>query len=107
MCAIFLIEKASVPISITLAFIAGVAATLQAGISGQLAKELNDGIMAALVSNIGGTIFTALFLLNPHVRKQAKKLFKAVISENFAKWQLLGGVAGAVYISTASSTVSI
>ena len=107
MCAIFLIEKASVPISITLAFIAGVAATLQAGISGQLAKELNDGIMAALVSNIGGTIFTALFLLNPNVRKQAKKLFKAVISENFAKWQLLGGVAGAVYISTASSTVSI
>jgi transporter family-2 protein len=106
-CAIFLIEKASVPISITLAFIAGVAATLQAGISGQLAKELNDGIMAALVSNIGGTIFTALFLLNPNVRKQAKKLFKAVISGNFAKWQLLGGVAGAVYISTASSTVSI
>lgn len=107
MCAIFLIEKASVPISITLAFIAGVAATLQAGISGQLAKELNDGIMAALVSNIGGTIFTALFLLNPNVRKQAKKLFKAVVSGNFAKWQLLGGVAGAVYISTASSTVSI
>jgi transporter family-2 protein len=106
-CAIFLIEKASVPISITLAFIAGVAATLQAGISGQLAKELNDGIMAALVSNIGGTIFTALFLLNPNVRKQAKKLFKAVVSGNFAKWQLLGGVAGAVYISTASSTVSI
>jgi transporter family-2 protein len=60
-----------------------------------------------LVSNIGGTIFTALFLLNPNVRKQAKKLFKAVISGNFAKWQLLGGVAGAVYISTASSTVSI
>jgi transporter family-2 protein len=90
-----------------LAFIAGVAATLQAGISGQLAKELNDGIMAALVSNIGGTIFTALFLLNPNVRKQAKKLFKAVVSGNFAKWQLLGGVAGAVYISTASSTVSI
>lgn len=107
MCAIFLIEKASVPISITLAFIAGVAATLQAGISGQLAKDLNDGIMAALVSNIGGTIFTALFLLNPNVRKQAKKLFKAVVSGNFAKWQLLGGVAGAVYISTASSTVSI
>lgn len=107
MCAIFLIEKESVPISITLAFIAGVAATLQAGISGQLAKELNDGIMAALVSNIGGTIFTALFLLNPNVRKQAMKLFKAVVSGNFAKWQLLGGVAGAVYISTASSTVSI
>jgi transporter family-2 protein len=106
-CAIFLIEKASVPISITLAFIAGVAATLQAGISGQLAKELNDGIMAALVSNIGGTIFTALFLLNPNVRKQAMKLFKAVVSGNFAKWQLLGGVAGAVYISIASSTVSI
>ena len=107
MCVIFLIEKASVPISITLAFIAGVAATLQAGISGQLANELNDGIMAALISNIGGTIFTGLFLLNPNVRKQAKKLFKAVVSGNFAKWQLLGGVAGAVYISTASSTVSI
>lgn len=107
MCAIFLIEKASVPVSIILAFIAGVAATLQAGISGQLAKELNDGIMAALISNIGGTIFTGLFLLNPNVRRQAKKLFKAVISGNFAKWQLLGGVAGAVYISTASSTVSI
>ena len=90
-----------------MAFIAGVAATLQAGISGQLAKELNDGIMAAMVSNIGGAIFTALFLLNPNVRQQAKKLFKAVISGDFAKWQLLGGVAGAVYISTASSTVSI
>jgi transporter family-2 protein len=104
---IFLIEKASVPISIILAFIAGVAATLQAGISGQLAHELNDGIMAALISNIGGTIFTGLFLLNPEVRKKGKKLFKDVISGKFAKWQLLGGVAGAIYISTASSTVSI
>jgi transporter family-2 protein len=80
---------------------------LQAGISGQLAHELNDGIMAALISNIGGTIFTGLFLLNPEVRKKGKKLFKDVISGKFAKWQLLGGVAGAIYISTASSTVSI
>lgn len=80
---------------------------MQAGISGQLAHELNDGIMAALISNIGGTIFTGLFLLNPEVRKKCKKLFQEVISGKFAKWQLLGGVAGAIYISTASSTVSI
>jgi transporter family-2 protein len=63
--------------------------------------------MAALISNIGGTIFTGLFLLNPEVRKKGKKLFKDVISGKFAKWQLLGGVSGAIYISTASSTVSI
>ena len=69
MSDIFLIEKASVPISIILAFVAGIAATLQAGVSGQLARELNDGIMAALISNIGGTLFTGLFLLNPEVRK--------------------------------------
>ena len=80
---------------------------MQAGISGQLARELNDGIMAALISNIGGALFTGLFLLNPEVRKKGKKLFQDVISGKFAKWQLLGGVAGAVYISTASSTVSI
>ena len=80
---------------------------MQAGISGQLAHELNDGIMAALISNIGGALFTGLFLLNPEVRKKGKKLFQDVISGKFAKWQLLGGVAGAVYISTASSTVSI
>lgn len=80
---------------------------MQAGISGQLAHELNDGIMAALISNIGGTIFTGLFLLNPEVRKKGKKLFQVVVSGKFAKWQLLGGVAGAIYISTASSTVSI
>ena len=107
MLDIFLIEKASVPLSITLAFVAGIAATLQAGISGQLAHELNDGIMAALISNIGGALFTGLFLLNPEVRKKGKKLFQDVISGKFAKWQLLGGVAGAIYISTASSTVSI
>jgi transporter family-2 protein len=104
---IFLIEKASIPISIILAFVAGIAATLQAGVSGQLAHELNDGIMAALISNIGGTIFTGLFLLNPEVRRKGKKLFQEVVSGKFAKWQLLGGVAGAIYISTASSTVSI
>ena len=80
---------------------------MQAGISGQLARELNDGIMAALISNIGGTIFTGLFLLNPEVRRKCKKLFQDVVSGKFAKWQLLGGVAGAIYISTASSTVSI
>jgi bacterial/archaeal transporter family-2 protein len=80
---------------------------LQAGISGQLAHELNDGIMAALISNIGGALLTGLFLLNPEVRKKGKKLFQDVISGKFAKWQLLGGVAGAIYISTASSTVSI
>ena len=107
MSDIFLIEKASVPISIILAFVGGIAATLQAGVSGQLARELNDGIMAALISNIGGTLFTGLFLLNPEVRKKGKKLFQDVVSGKFAKWQLLGGVAGAIYISTASSTVSI
>ena len=80
---------------------------MQAGISGQLAHELNDGIMAALISNIGGTLFTGLFLLNPEVRRKGKKLFQEVVSGKFAKWQLLGGVAGAIYISTASSTVSI
>lgn len=80
---------------------------MQAEISGQLAHELNDGIMAALISNIGGTIFTGLFLLNPEVRKKGKKLSQDVVSGKFAKWQLLGGVAGAIYISTASSTVSI
>lgn len=80
---------------------------MQAGISGQLAHELNDGIMAALISNIGGTLFTGLFLLNPEVRRKGKKLFQDVVSRKFAKWQLLGGVAGAIYISTASSTVSI
>ena len=80
---------------------------MQAGVSGQLAHELNDGIMAALISNIGGTIFTGLFLLNPEVRRKGKKLFQEVVSGKFAKWQLLGGVAGAIYISTASSTVSI
>lgn len=80
---------------------------MQAGISGQLAHELNDGIMAALISNIGGTLFTGLFLLNPEVRRKGKKLFQDVVSGKFAKWQLLGGVAGAIYISTASSTVSI
>ena len=63
--------------------------------------------MAALISNIGGTIFTGLFLLNPEVRRKCKKLFQDVVSGKFAKWQLLGGVAGAIYISTASSTVSI
>ena len=80
---------------------------MQAGISGQLAHELDDGIMAALISNIGGTLFTGLFLLNPEVRRKGKKLFQDVVSGKFAKWQLLGGVAGAIYISTASSTVSI
>ncbi len=83
------------------------AATLQASVSGQLAYELNDGIMAALISNIGGTIFMSLFLFNPEVRNKFKKLFKLVVEKKFAKWQLLGGIAGAVYISTASSTVSI
>lgn len=83
------------------------AATLQASVSGQLAYELNDGIMAALISNIGGTIFMSLFLFNPDVRNKFKKLFKLVVEKKFAKWQLLGGIAGAVYISTASSTVSI
>ncbi len=63
--------------------------------------------MAALISNIGGTIFMSLFLLNPEVRNKFKNLIKLVLDKKFAKWQLLGGVAGAVYISTASSTVSI
>ncbi|NBO78945.1 MAG: hypothetical protein EBV27_04820, partial [Actinobacteria bacterium] len=52
--------------------------------------------MAALISNIGGTIFMSLFLLNPEVRNKFKNLIKLVLDKKFAKWQLLGGVAGAV-----------
>jgi transporter family-2 protein len=63
--------------------------------------------MAALISNIGGILVTSLFLLNKNVREKGKNLFKLVITGKFAKWQLLGGVSGAIYIATASSTVSI
>lgn len=63
--------------------------------------------MAAFISNVGGLIVTSLFLFNPEVRKKVKQLYKAILDGSFAKWQLLGGVAGAVYISTASSVVSI
>ena len=63
--------------------------------------------MAALISNIGGTIIMSLFLFQSDVREKAKKLLELIKKKQFALWQLLGGVAGAVYISTASSTVSV
>jgi len=104
---IFHIEKASVPFSIALAFIAGIASTSQATLSGHLANELNDGIMAALISNIGGAVCMSLFLFNTRVRNSGKLLISKIRNKQLPLWQLSGGAFGAIYIATAASAVSV
>ncbi len=78
-----------------LAFVAGMALTIQVGINSTLRRGLGDPAMATLVSFLVGTVGLVLYLLVMRASLPGKAAIAAVPS-----WAWLGGLVGAFYVAT-------
>jgi transporter family-2 protein len=78
-----------------LAFVAGMALTIQVGVNSTLRRGLGDPGMATLVSFLVGTVGLVLFLLLTRTSLPTRTAVAAV-----PWWAWLGGLVGAFYVVT-------
>jgi transporter family-2 protein len=78
-----------------LAFVAGMALTIQVGINSTLRRGLGNPWMATLVSFLVGTVGLALFLLLMRTSLPTKTAIASVPA-----WAWFGGLVGAFYVAT-------
>ncbi|MBT8765470.1 DMT family transporter [Pseudomonas boanensis] len=81
---------------LALPFVAGAFLPLQAGINGQLAKQISSVMSAALVSFVVGTIALLAVVL---VQREMPSL---AALKGLSWWHWSGGLLGAVFIATAA-----
>jgi len=95
-------------LGVAAAFAAGLAMALQARINGELAVELHDSLLAALISFGGGLVVLALLLpFSQGMRAGAARIRDAVSVGALRPWFLLGGLGGAFVIFSQSLTVGV
>lgn len=95
-------------LGVALAFVAGFAIAIQSRINGQLAGDLGDPLLAALISFGGGlTVLVVLLVLSRGMRAGVARLRDALGAGRLRHWYLLGGVGGAAMIFSQSLTVGV
>lgn len=91
-----------------LASLGGVALALQGRVNGQLGHEIHDGVFAALISFVIGSVLLAAALpILPAARAGVVRLRQALRTRELKPWQLLGGACGGFLVATQGLTVSI
>ena len=81
------------------AVVCGALTAVQTRVNGQLATDLGDGMLAALISFGGGLIILALVvLLIPAGRRGVAKLRDSVVHRRTPWWYLIGGAFGALFV---------
>jgi bacterial/archaeal transporter family-2 protein len=86
----------------------GVAMALQARINGELGQRIDDGVVAAGLSNLGGLLLlVGLAAARPSVRQGLRGVISAVRDRELPAYQLLGGICGAFLLTCQGLTVGI
>lgn len=74
---------------------------LQTRINGELGQELEDGVLAALISFGSGWLLIAAFVLVvPRARLGLRLVWGQIRTKRIPPWMLLGGVGGAFLVMT-------
>ncbi|MGH3673552.1 MAG: DMT family transporter [Pseudonocardiaceae bacterium] len=90
-----------------MAVVIGVAVALQARINGELGQRIDDGIVAAVLSNLGGLlVLVVLGAVRLQVRRGLARVREAVRDGALRPYQLLGGVGGAFLLVCQGLTVA-
>lgn len=85
----------------------GVAVAVQARINGELGQRIDDAVVAAALSNLGGLLLlVALATVRPRVRQGLGRVRAAVLDHTLPRHQLLGGVCGAFLVVCQALTVA-
>ena len=90
-----------------MAFFAGTVVAVQSRINGALGSALGDGVQAAAISfGIGLLVLVVVVGVRSPARAAFAGLRDQVRSRRLPWWTLLGGLAGATYVSAQSVTVA-
>jgi transporter family-2 protein len=85
----------------------GVVAALQSRVNGDLGDYLDDGILAAWLSfAVGLLVVVALAISSAGARAGFARIRPALARGQLRRWQLLGGLGGAMYVVGQSVTVA-
>ena len=85
----------------------GVAMAVQARINGELARRIDDGLAAALLSFLGGLVLLVLLVtVVPPMRTGLSRVRRALATRRLRPHQLLGGIFGAYLVTTQGLTVA-
>ncbi len=85
----------------------GVAVAVQARINGELGQRIGDGVVAALLSFLGGLLLiAALAATRPRMRRGLGRVRAAVRDRRLRPYQLLGGICGAFLVACQGLTVA-
>ncbi|MFZ4079532.1 MAG: DMT family transporter [Microbacteriaceae bacterium] len=96
------------PFSYALAFIAGLAMSLQAHINGELGVALGSGIVAATLSFSGGVILLGVATLASHSIRSGLRSIRRAIATKQTSWMFtLAGAAGAAFVLSQSTVAPV
>jgi transporter family-2 protein len=85
----------------------GAAVAVQARINGELGQRIDDGVVAALLSFLGGLlVLVVLAATRPQVRCGLSRVAAAVRDHRLRHYQLLGGICGAFVVACQGLTVT-
>jgi transporter family-2 protein len=85
----------------------GAAVAVQARINGELGQRIDDGVVAALLSFLGGLLLlTLLVATRPSMRRGLGRVIAAVRRQTLRPYQLLGGICGAFLVACQGLTVA-
>lgn len=101
-------RRLSAPVALGGAVSIGVMTAIQARVNGVLGVRLDDGIIAGLISfAVGLVVLLAVTIALPSTRAGAGRLWRGIRSRTIAPWMLLGGVCGALTVTTQGVTAGV
>ncbi len=93
------------PVALGGAVAIGVMTAIQARINGVLGVKVDNGIVAGLISfSVGLLVLIAVIPCIPSARRGVGRLWRGIRSRTIPFWMLLGGVCGALTVSTQGIT---
>ncbi|MGH3796157.1 MAG: DMT family transporter [Pseudonocardiaceae bacterium] len=85
----------------------GMAMAVQARINGELGRRIDDGLVAALLSFLGGLVLLVLLAAAlPQMRTGLRRVGEALRDRRLRPYQLLGGIFGAFLVACQGLTVA-
>ena len=91
---------------ILLAISVGALTAAQSRFNGELSHQIHNGIGAGLISNIvGTTLLVIIALVFKKEREGIARTITAVKSGRLARWEMMGGLGGTIFLCTQGVTV--
>jgi transporter family-2 protein len=100
--------RAEVALGSGAAFSVGALTAGQSRVNGELALATGNGVQAAVVSMLGSFLLASIIILAvPRLRRGLREVGVALRSRRLRWWQLLGGIAAAIFLATQALTVPL